>query len=264
VWPDKRIDLTQFARKFSAPRQAADQEVFTSMHMICGADGCRAGWVVISKDLDSGSISWRLCSTMHELAYDQPIPEIIALDIPIGLPKTGPRACDLEARRLLGPGRASSVFPAPIRSVLRATGYHDACDIRFKAEGKKLSLQAWAIVPKIQEVDALLCQDSELRARVREVHPEVSFYFLAGKRPLQHGKKSRIGREERRKLLEPVFGQWLQAALTERGRLASTEDDVLDAFVALWTAERIASGVSQTIPSAPPRDTFGLLMEIVA
>jgi predicted RNase H-like nuclease len=26
------------------------------MCIICGADGCRGGWVVISKDLDSGSI----------------------------------------------------------------------------------------------------------------------------------------------------------------------------------------------------------------
>jgi len=234
------------------------------MHVISGADGCKAGWVVISKDLDSGSVSWRLCSTAHELAYSQPTPQIIALDIPIGLPEAGPRDCDLGARRLLGPGRASSVFPAPIRPVLAATSYHNACQIRLQVEGKKLSLQAWAIMPKIQDVDKLLRQDSELRARVREVHPEVSFYFLAGKRPLQHGKKRKNGREERRKLLEPIFGQWLQSALTERGKLASTEDDVLDAFVALWTAERIASGVSQTIPSAPPRDAFGLRMEMVA
>lgn len=234
------------------------------MDVICGADGCKAGWAVISKDLDSGCVSWRLCSTAHELTYSQPRPRIIALDIPIGLPEAGPRDCDLEARRLLGPGRASSVFPAPIRPVLAATSYDNACQIRFQVEGKKMSLQAWAIVPKIRAVDELLRQDSELCGRVHEVHPEVSFYFLAGKRPLQHGKKRKIGREERRKLLEPIFGQWLQAALTERSKLGSTEDDILDAFVALWTAERIASGVSQTIPSAPPRDTFGLRMEMVA
>ena len=234
------------------------------MQVVCGADGCRAGWVVISKDLDLGSISWRLCSTAHELVYSQPTLHIIALDIPIGLPDKGPRVCDLEARRLLEPGRASSVFTAPIRPVLHATGYRDACDIRFKAEGKKVSRQAWAIVPKIRDVDTLLCHDSELRARVHEVHPEVSFYFLAGEHPLRHSKKSKIGREERCALLEPMFGQWLRAALKEFGKSACAEDDVLDAFVALWTAGRIASGVSQTIPSQPPRDAFGLRMAIVA
>jgi len=127
-----------------------------SMHVICGADGCKAGWVVISKDLNSGSVSCRLYSTMHEPAYSRPRPQIIALDIPIGLPEAGPRDCDLEARRLVGPGRASSVFPAPIRPVLAATSYSDACQIRLQVEGKKLSLQAWAIMPKVRDVDELL------------------------------------------------------------------------------------------------------------
>jgi predicted RNase H-like nuclease len=82
--------------------------------------------------------------------------------MPIGLPERGPRACDLEARRLLGPGRASSVFPAPIRPVLVATSYDDACQIRLQVEGKKLSRQAWVIVPKIREVDDMLRDNSEL------------------------------------------------------------------------------------------------------
>jgi predicted RNase H-like nuclease len=33
----------------------------------------------------------------------------VAVDIPIGLPATGPRSCDVEARQRLGP-RRSSVF----------------------------------------------------------------------------------------------------------------------------------------------------------
>jgi len=234
------------------------------MRVICGADGCRAGWVVVSKDLDSGSISWRLCSTAHELVYSKPAAQVIALDIPIGLPERGARDCDLEARKILGRPRASSVFPAPIRPVLAATSYDNACQIRLQIEGKKLSVQAWAIVSKIREVDDVLRHDFDLLARVREVHPEVCFYFLAGERPLQHSKKRPIGREERRQLLEPWFGASLLAALAERAHLASTEDDVLDAFAALWTAERIAKGTPQTIPLAPPRDACGLRMEMVA
>jgi predicted RNase H-like nuclease len=201
---------------------------------------------------------------MHELVYSQPILQLITLDIPIGLPEAGPRECDRKARRLLGPGRASSVFPAPIRPVLGAANYGEACNLRFQVEGKKLSLQTWAIIRKIQDVDTVLRQDRELQTRVREIHPEVSFYVLAGERPLQYSKKRKAGREERRRLLEPVFGRWLHSALAERDRLASAEDDVLDAFVALWTAERIALGVSQTIPVVPPLDTFGLRMEMVA
>jgi len=234
------------------------------MSIVCGADGCRAGWVVLTKDLDAGSIFWHLCTDARDLFCSQSTPQVIALDIPIGLPEHGPRTCDLQARKLLGPGRASSVFPAPIRPILAASSYEAACQIRLRVEGKKLSRQAWAIVHKIREVDDVLRQDLELQSRVHEAHPEVSFRFLAGGQPMQHGKKSRAGKEERRKLLGPIFGHWLQAALAERSKLASSEDDVLDAFAALWTAERIASGVSQPFPAVPSKDSFGLRMEIVA
>ena len=228
------------------------------MQLICGADGCKGGWVVIYKDLDSGCIFWRHYEDKeaHKLFSSQPTPQIIALDIPIGLPEKGPRDCDIEARKRLEKGRASSVFPAPIRPVLHATSYREACDKRFEVEGKKMSRQAWAIVPKVRDIDELLRQDSELRARVREVHPEVSFYFLNNERPLPHGKKCKIGREERRKLLEPKFGQCLQAALKERRNLASTEDDVLDAFVALWTAERILYGRISNDPVCAAKRPF--------
>ena len=234
------------------------------MGTICGADGCRRGWVALIRDLATGSISWRFCADMHELVYGTPPLQVIAIDIPIGLPDRGPRICDLEARKLLGRLRAGSVFPAPIRPVLTACTYEAACRIGLREEGKKLSRQTWLIVHKIREIDQVLRQDEKLKSMVHEVHPEVSFFFLAGGRPMRHSKKNREGKNERRKLLEPIFGRALSAVLAERRVLASDEDDVLDAFAALWTAERIASGISRTIPAIPPKDSFGLRMEIVA
>ena len=234
------------------------------MAIICGADGCKGGWVVISKDLDSGQIAWRLRKTAHDLIALSPLPKIIAIDIPIGLPEKGSRACDLLARELLGKGRTSSVFPAPIRPVLAAQNYIDACKIRLVSDGKKMSKQAWNIVPKIRSVDTLLVQNPELRTIIREVHPEVCFFYLNGKKPLHFKKKMAQGREERITLLEPLYGQSLRAASEDRKKLDSGEDDILDAFAALWTAERIEKGTSQTIPAEPPTDSYGLRMEIVA
>lgn len=234
------------------------------MRLICGVDGCKKGRIVITKDLDSGLISWRLYHSTHEIVYRAPRPEIIAIDIPIGLPEYGSRICDVEARQLLGPGRSSSVFPAPIRPILVAANYSEACQIRFQIEKKKMSLQTWAITPKIIDIDTELRKGNELRKIFREIHPEISFFFLAGRRPLQYNKKDKAGHEERFALLEPIFGHWLSSALAERHILASTKDDVLDAFVALWTAERIANGTCQTIPFEPPTDSFGLHMEMVA
>jgi predicted RNase H-like nuclease len=41
------------------------------------------------------------------------------------------------------------------------------------------------------------------------------------------------------------------------------DDDLLDAFAALWTAERISNGTARTVPAAPLEDRFGLRMEMV-
>ena len=81
---------------------------------------------------------------------------------------------------------------------------------------------------------------------------------------MKFSKKKRDGRDERHDLLAPLFSHWLEEALADRRSLSSAEDDILDAFVALWTAERIALGKAETIPYSPPKDAFGLRMEIVA
>jgi predicted RNase H-like nuclease len=74
------------------------------------------------------------------------------LDIPIGLPLRGSRACDLEARRLLGWPRLTSVFPAPLRPMLTATSYQEAQHIRREIDGKGCSRQAYGIQSKVREV----------------------------------------------------------------------------------------------------------------
>lgn len=233
------------------------------MTIVRGADGCRQGWVVISKDLGTGALTWRLCADAAALIYGPPRAQVTAMDIPIGLPERGPRACDQAARQMLGRGRGSSVFPAPLRPMLAASSYAEAGQIRFEIEGRRLSVQAWNIMPKISAVDAVLSADPRLQRGVREVHPELSFQMLA-RRPLAHGKKTAAGQAERRALLWPVYGARVDQALAGRRALGSAADDVLDAFAALWTAERIAAGTALTIPATPVRDARGLRMEIVA
>ena len=118
-------------------------------------------------------------------------------------------------------------------------------------------------MPKIIEVDALLQQEAPLRDIFREVHPELCFCLMAGQQPIVEGKRTDAGMKIRYGLLEPSFGRWLPHALMDRRKMQCEEDDILDAFAALWTAERIAKGVSQTVPAVPPRDSFGLRMEMV-
>jgi predicted RNase H-like nuclease len=235
-----------------------------NMTLICGVDGCKGGWVAITKNLGNGRISWRLCLTARDIFYPKIQPQVIAIDIPIGLPESGARCCDKKARRLLGPGHGSSVFPAPLRAVLEVDNYADACRIRSSIDGKKMSRQAYNILCKIKEVDETLRLDPELQTRVHEVHPEVCFYHLAGRHPMQHNKKRVAGRVERIELLKPHFDHWLGDALAQHRQLESGEDDILDALAALWTAERIMNGTSVTLPPDSPTDSCGLRMEIVA
>ena len=234
------------------------------MALICGADGCRGDWVAVEEKLDVGEISYRVVPTLYALATGKPPPQVIALDVPIGLLDSGSRPCDLEARRLLGPGRASSVFPAPIRSVLQSSSHAEASAARAAVEGKRMTIQAWAIIPKIREVDELLRADTTIRSNVREVHPEICFYFMAGRRPMQFRKKKKAGRDERRSLLVGEFGDVVDRALSELRSIGCSADDLLDAFAALWTARRIAKGEAVTIPSFPNSDRYGLTMEMVA
>jgi predicted RNase H-like nuclease len=226
-----------------------------------GADGCKAGWLCVTRDA-AGRLDSACFATAEALLAQRPRPDALGLDIPIGLPERGARECDRAARAVLG-ARRSSVFPAPPRAVLPARSFEEACRIREGLEGKRISKQAWGIVPKIREVDAALRRAPARTAWVYEVHPELCFAMWNGA-PLQHGKKSAAGRLERLALVSRHFGEAAFAAVRLRhARRGVSDDDVLDAFAALWSAERIVRGLALRLPESPPRDSFGLPMQIV-
>lgn len=229
-----------------------------------GVDGCRAGWIFVALDRDGYRCG--VVPTIGALFTELPDPAVVFLDMPIGLPDEGPtgRACDTAARKLLGP-RRSSVFSAPVRSVLAAANYAEAGRLTNAAAGKGLSKQAYALVPKIREIDDLLQTSEKARSVVREAHPEISFWALAGGRPMTHYKKKEAGFRERMALLEQVHPGAedivARAFLWSSGQGAA-RDDVVDAVVnavAAWQG----GGVYRTLPENPPRDATGLPMEIV-
>jgi predicted RNase H-like nuclease len=106
-------------------------------------------------------------------------------------------------------------------------------------EGKKMSQQSWAIVPKTAEVDSLLRQRPELRSLLYEVHPEVSFYFMGGSKPNTYSKKEKSGIDERIRKLSDSFRINHQYISVTRHQHRVSEDDVVDALAALWSAVRV-------------------------
>jgi predicted RNase H-like nuclease len=268
------------------------------MSWVAGVDGCRAGWIVVL--LRRTQSTWThqvtLCPKFADILSLDPLPAVIAIDIPIGLldqPQAGGRECDRQARQLLG-RRASSIFTPPTRPMLKVTRYEPV-----RTQG--LSIQSFNILPKIREVDQLVTP--AIQQRVHEAHPELAFMSLAGA-PMQYNKKTPEGRKERlqtlshcllphranvkyRKVIlseaknltpqrtqkrfftplrsvqndQPILWEILQSAQSFHYSQVAP-DDILDAYVLAWTALRIKAGQASRVPLNPLVDSKGLRMEI--
>jgi predicted RNase H-like nuclease len=228
-----------------------------------GVDACRKGWFAVSIDSDQ---AWKtdIFESIGELWRTYQCNDLILIDIPIGMPENDKRQCDVEARKLLRM-RASSVFPAPCRRAIHADSYKEACRINQKSLGTKLSVQTWNIVGKIREVDDLLSVNKKTRHCLRESHPEICFWALAGQQPMAFYKKTEQGFTERLRLLKKSFPptqKIVGAAMQKFLRKDLARDDILDALALAVTA---VSGrkLIVTIPEHPPRDAMGLPMEVV-
>jgi len=147
--------------------------------------------------------------------------------------------------------------------VLQATSHASACALNRGQLGKGITIQAWGIVPKIREVDEFICGNAEARKVIRESHPEICFWALAGKKPMAHRKKSKAGFDERTDLLgQPLSSARLivDTAMHSYRRKDVAKDDILDAIVLALVA---FSPKLETFPSSPESDALGLTMEIV-
>jgi predicted RNase H-like nuclease len=103
----------------------------------------------------------------------------IIVDIPIGLPEDGPRACDEAARSKVG-SRYSSVFATPSRGAVEAREYQEARTANEEAGCGGLGSQSWGLVPRIREVDVFCEESPEAAGTLYESHPEVCYRAFSG------------------------------------------------------------------------------------
>lgn len=232
--------------------------------VVVGVDGCAGAWLAVMQQMGSPSLEAQLHPDPASLVRQYPDDALICVDVPIGLTAKGPRLCDREARRLLGWPRQSSVFPPPIRPALAAMTREEASEVGRKADGRGVGAQAWGIFPYIRLWDDLLNARPDLRLRVMEVHPELSFYAMSGGKAMRFSKKKFEGAEERRLLLQSAFGgDRIAAAKESLGKARFGLDDLYDALAALWTAVRVAESRCECVPASPaPVDSCGLSMVI--
>ncbi|MEM7271884.1 MAG: DUF429 domain-containing protein [Actinomycetota bacterium] len=228
---------------------------------VVGIDGCRDGWVIVTATATAGGYLAAVVDDLGPTVAALRAGELaaVAIDMPIGLLDHQPRACDVAARRLLGP-RRSSVFPAPVRDVLDAEDYDEACRRSRAVSGKALSKQAFNLVPKIAAVDRLVVPSDQ--DRLVEAHPECAFARLGGG-PCRFPKRTPEGRAERIDLLAGADRAMAALVTDDRGGLPLL--DLIDAAVLTVTAGRVAAGVERRLGPAAgtERDRRGLRAEIV-
>ena len=231
-----------------------------------GVDACKAGWLAVSI-YENDKWEFRVCKSIEELCRRYTDADIILIDIPIGLKDSGiqERLCDLEARKILGSGRGSSVFPVPCRQAVYSQTYDEASEMNKNLLGRGLSKQAWGIVPKIREVDSFIVNNDYIKKKLIESHPEVCFCALSGQ-PMQFSKKCCNGANERIAVLRKFYqntDEVIKYALNSYIRKELALDDILDALcLAVTGLQGLKKGFS-VIPQKPETDLKGLDMRIV-
>ncbi len=209
-----------------------------------GVDGCRSGWVVATRD---GVHVTRSLATISSGEFD-----VVAVDMPIGLPEDWSRHADRQARAFISP-RGSCVFPTPPRALIDFDDYAEANHTSKAMFGRGLTRQTFNLFAKIRDVDAVV--DVANQDAIVEAHPECCFRALTGH--VLVSKHSAAGLAARRRAVEAVFGP-ITTALP-----GASADDVVDAYVLLWTAERRSRGES-IVFGGDELDRRGLVMRIVA
>jgi predicted RNase H-like nuclease len=223
---------------------------------VAGVKPCATGWLVASAKLHGTTFAPeepRVVETFIDVLDQRPAFATIALNAPIGYLEafqSGGRACDREARALIGSRRGAAIQSAPIRSQVEegANGTADG----LNAISRKL-------LPRYREVGAEM---APYRQRtVYEVTSELSFFQLNEDTPLRWSKRSEAGREERRALLAKKIpgGEGIFDAKLPRVPYSH----MLDVAAFMWTARRIFARAGIRIPADPVWDEEGLRMEIV-
>ncbi len=207
---------------------------------VAGMDVWKTRWVVAV--IEDGQFAGAGVAGDAQGVFDSvPDASVVAIDIPIGLPRLGcTREADIQARKLVGRRKASSVFPAPAQEFVDAPTFEAANAIARRAECAGVSRQTYALRTAILQVAPPAAADD----RIHEVHPEVSFR-LAKRSCLVTSKLSWAGVHERRRLLK-AHGLLIPDDLGDAG--AAGIADVLDAVACAWSAWRIATGAAVRLP----------------
>jgi predicted RNase H-like nuclease len=227
---------------------------------VIGVDGCPGGWIAVIWNKGKAESKFFALGDFGKILKEDA--DMIAVDMPIGFPDRHGRNADQEARGVLSPF-GSRVFSVPCRDAVYAANWTEAIRInKLNSNGVSVTPVTNAIRPRMQEVDSIMSPSLEFR--VREIHPEVTFFELNKRRPLAEKKKTREGELRRQELLRDAGFPILDLDAQPYRKSLVARDDIVDACAAAVSALRIVQGLDIHYPVEEVRDRKGLLMRIHA
>ena len=128
------------------------------------------------------------------------------------------------------------MFPVPPRLALAPLSY-DEVNLASKSQcGKGVSKQAFHLLPKIRETEALMRSSRHDCSDWLETHPELCFSGLNGGVPMEENKKTDAGYRERRRILARhipahTIDSLVGSLMTAVPRARCARDDMMDALV---------------------------------
>ncbi|MDT7539163.1 MAG: hypothetical protein QOI82_2748 [Actinomycetota bacterium] len=227
--------------------------------LIGGVEPCPGGWLVVSARLQGITAHPQepeVFPTFAEILDYRPSFEVIAVHCHLSFPeedtKSG-RTCDRLARQLLGWPRSGAIGSPPSRQYMRT---HDH-DLRARKGLNPINARMMRRYAEVAEE-----MQPYRQRQVFEVHPELSFYQLNDDKPMQHGKHTPEGIEERRRLVVAKIPGAADVLDFELGG-GVTAVHLLDAMADMVTARRIAARAVTRLPEDPEWDEQGVRMELL-
>jgi predicted RNase H-like nuclease len=218
------------------------------MATFIGLDGIPGGWVAVDLD-EHGRHRFDYANRADHLlavSYDRAM-----IDVPIGLPEQGYRACDIAARKLVG----SRVFLGARWNVWAFESYEHANAHYWRNNDTGIAKQLWCIRDKLREINELMTPD--LQERLQETHPALIFRRLNNYESLDN-KKTVAGRAQRIALLKRHGFDQIDTWLDQRRGTAIRPDDLIDACACALAARES----NQRTPEGDPLLERGIRMEM--
>lgn len=189
--------------------------------------------------------------------------EAVLVDVPIGLPADGDRACDRLARDLLGT-RASAVVSPPVPAAIRKRRYGVASRVHERQAGTSLSERAFAMSDAIAVLGDLLTEFPRAGDVVAESNPELCYRAFAGE-PLERERDTAGGYAERLRTLASLDRDAPPAVQSAAEAVAGYDVDVSDVLdaMALGYAAWPGGGDRRSLPPDPSTDADGKPMRLV-